>query len=114
MMMPDGTTRHSPNPCLKCGYIHDSMSAVDGKHAPKEGDLTVCMGCAKIYQLRTDLTYQPLTTEEYDALPVSMQNQLTRVILAIRKVMQNKKVVNGRIVANSSRSDRRRAKRKPS
>lgn len=58
--------------CPHCGYHHDTITAVnsDKKIEPKEGDLSICVGCGEPAKFVGDAKgLRTLTADEYDTLP---------------------------------------------
>jgi hypothetical protein len=58
------TTRYPPVPCVNCGKLVDSASALDGDHTPKPGDVTICLDCRHLMVFADDMTLRNPTDEE--------------------------------------------------
>lgn len=60
------THRHKGNRC-ECGKLLDSSTAVDdNREPPKDGDISICWYCARVYQFNKNLTTEPLPESEWD------------------------------------------------
>lgn len=71
-------TRFRPWMCLQCGYVTDAVSpADDGADAPVQGDISMCLNCGGLYELKGE-TWQPLSELVYAGLPAELRELLVR------------------------------------
>lgn len=80
---PDFQTK--PSRCPACRRELDHATAVRHDAAPKDGDLSVCIGCGT-YLVFSGAGLLVLDAEAFAALPVETQSELQRVRKAIRSL----------------------------
>ena len=75
--------------CPGCGHHFNAASATRiHPEAPKPGDLTVCIQCARPLIYEANLTLRLLRREEVAALDADVLQDLARIIVAVRTVRQ--------------------------
>lgn len=57
------TTREKPWMCTTCGYVMDAATGVERNTVPKDGDVTLCLKCAAVYERRAG-AWAPATTAD--------------------------------------------------
>lgn len=72
--------------CPACKRTLDRATAVRHDCSPKEGDLTVCIGCGSYLVFGGSLGLQLLDAESFAGLPVESQIEMRRVRDAARAV----------------------------
>ena len=66
------TTKLDPDYCPKCGLLCDAVSdpedpeGLDSK--PQQGDISICINCAKLLVFDKDLKLQPCPEEKINSL----------------------------------------------
>jgi hypothetical protein len=55
------------SPCPTCGHQMDRATCTTGDHAPKFGDLTVCISCLTVLQFGPSLRLIALADSDLDA-----------------------------------------------
>jgi hypothetical protein len=67
--------RHNGSEC-PCGHILNASMALDGSTVrPSPGDVTMCAECGRALQFDEQLSLQPLTVDEFRALPAAIRRQ---------------------------------------
>lgn len=79
---PDFQTK--PSSCPACSRELDAATAVRHDAAPKDGDLSICIGCGTYLVFAGALGVLLLDAEAFAGLPVETQIELRRVREAIR------------------------------
>lgn len=76
-----GSYKTKPCPCPKCGYNLDRATSVEFKdfHAPKNGDLTMCMKCGEMLMYNEDVLIVPLPQDVFDELDVETKTKLLKM-----------------------------------
>jgi hypothetical protein len=85
---PEADVFIKESPCPNCGYVCDGAWDVK-KHCdqvPEEGDVSVCIRCACVSEFTAELDRRQVTIDEFQALPIDLQNQLFHAILSIHAV----------------------------
>ena len=63
------TTKLDPDYCPKCGFLCDAVSDPEGSDSkPQEGDISICINCAKLLVFDKDLKLQPCPEEKINSL----------------------------------------------
>ena len=63
------TTKLDPDYCPKCGFLCDAVSDPEGLDSkPQEGDISICINCAKLLVFDKDLKLQPCPEEKINSL----------------------------------------------
>ena len=63
------TTKLDPDYCPKCGLLCDAVSDPEGSDSkPQEGDISICINCAKLLVFDKDLKLQPCPEEKINSL----------------------------------------------
>lgn len=82
------TTREKMWMCSSCGYVMDAATNVTGgDEAPKEGDVTLCLECAAVYERRAG-AWAPATAAKVVTWPTDVRQQivlLTAQIMTLRR-----------------------------
>jgi len=75
------------NTCLNCGLEFGAVGTPDGSAARplKEGDITVCMNCAAVMMLDSDLNVRGMTDSEIEDLLCdrAAMTELARMVRAV-------------------------------
>jgi hypothetical protein len=70
-----------PQLCPKCGYTLDASTKLEGdKGGPKDGDVTVCIGCASVLEFGPELKLRVIRLED---LPEDVRATLEKVVWAM-------------------------------
>lgn len=72
------------SPCPTCGHEMDRATCTTGDHAPKFGDLTVCISCLTVLEFGPDLRLIALADSELDA---SVREHIETLRAGMRKVL---------------------------
>lgn len=76
------TTPEKPWMCSSCGYVMDAATAVKGNAAPKDGDVSLCLRCAAIYERRSG-AWAPATHDEVMTWPAGVRRQVAHAAAQI-------------------------------
>lgn len=84
------TTILQTTSCPACHHTLDACTGVNHDHGPKDGDLTLCIGCGSFLVIESLTPYQLrlMTQKEIDELDDATLNLMTKVsqkILTIRQ-----------------------------
>lgn len=82
--------RTPPQSCPACKRTLDTATAVRHDCSPKEGNLSVCIGCGSYLVFDGSLRLQLLDAESFRGLPVESQIEMRRVRDAARAVRARK------------------------
>lgn len=77
------TYRVPAGTCPGCERKADGAASIEGKGAPSEGDLTVCIGCGTILAYGPHMRLRRVTAEELAALHPQTAEDLKRVRRAV-------------------------------
>lgn len=67
--------------CNQCGEKLDAYTAFRHDASPKPGDLTMCLRCGLCYSFTETLELEPLSAEQFSALPEGTRAELTLLLL---------------------------------
>lgn len=83
--------RHESYKC-KCGKRLDSAFGVNGPMdmEPKEGSVTICLGCCRLYIFDKDKKLRPVTQEDYETM-LTQPDLVLAVAKAIEAILDAKK-----------------------
>ena len=105
------TTRTPVSSCPACGKIIDALSRpVDDDATPSPGDVTVCLYCAAVLIINTDLTVRSPLQGEMDRLETDMDlKKLQEIIQMLNaKEAARRSIPRTRFKPPRDRSRRRR------
>jgi hypothetical protein len=81
------TTREKPWLCGSCGHLCDAASSlVDDSLVPKDGDMSVCIGCAAPHQRRAGV-WTPMQMEDLAQLTRGERKELNRTRRAVQTML---------------------------
>jgi hypothetical protein len=63
---PGVTLRHRVVRCPFCGLANDAVTSINANEGPKDGDLSVCIGCYRFSVFTDGVTKLRPTNEEED------------------------------------------------
>ena len=77
------TTYTSSSHCPGCGAVRDATTSLEENARPEEGDLSICMYCATVFQFGKGLEQIPMALTEIAKLPGSARRDLERTVARI-------------------------------
>jgi len=82
------TTHVAETKCPQCACAIDAHTHLSGDDAtPTPGSLSVCLRCAAYLSFNDDLSIRPLTTAEFEALPLDVRLLLRKARRAAWEVV---------------------------
>lgn len=84
-ILPEGS-------CPSCGFIFDAATSLEKPEArPQPGDVSVCIRCATVTEFAADFSLRKVSHDEFQSLPIDIQNILYKTIISIRTVNSKRK-----------------------
>lgn len=76
------TKRYPAWMCVSCGYMMDAASSMEDEELePIEDDISLCLNCAHVYQLRNG-KWITMTPAQRQALPQDVRIEILRLQVA--------------------------------
>jgi hypothetical protein len=72
--------------CPQCNYEMDGATCSTGNHAPRPGDVSVCIQCASILEFDPDLSLRAAGPKLLASLDPDARAHLETIVAAIRKL----------------------------